>query len=239
MNQSLKNLAIKASINQDWTKAISLNTQLLEIEPSDIAALNRLGNAHMRLGDLKSAKETYLQVTKLDKYNPIAKKSLERLARLNTSSIKNHTGGSAKFSTSFIEEPGRTKSVNLIRAANQKDLVNLLIGTQVQLIPKKKRIYVETESQLYLGTLPDDIGMRLEKLLRLGCSYEAYIKTVNQKEITIFIRETCKSPQAKNTPSFVSGNSSNYTTLESKAVFVETVPIDVTPTGEDEAYADR
>ena len=54
----------------------------------------------------------------------------------------------------------------------------------------------------YIGSIPDDISFKLKKFIKGGNQYEAAIKNLGQKSVTIFIRETHRSARFKNTPTF-------------------------------------
>jgi tetratricopeptide (TPR) repeat protein len=230
----LPNEAVKAALNQDWPKAIELNLSILESNPEDIATLNRLGFAYMQIGNLNEAKNTYNQVLSLDKYNPIAIKSLEKTLQIK-STPKAHTGTTTRFFTSFLEEPGRTKSINLIRPASSSVLINLSAGVPVKLNAKKRRVGVENSAGQYIGCLPDDIGFRLCHLIKIGYKYEAFIKSANNKQVCVFIKETSRSNKYNNLPSFPINHNQNNSSLP-KPHPLDEIPIDTTPTGEEDAF---
>lgn len=223
------NQAIQAALNQNWDEAVEINQTLLAEKPNDVATLNRLAFAFRQLGQIKKAKLTYLKVLKLDHYNPIAKKSLEKLSQLKPLS---HKQENQKVITTFLEEPGKTKTVSLVRPAASEVIVNLLPGTQVNLVSKKRRVSVETNSRLYIGCLPDDLGFRLGKLIGLGYKYQTIIKTTDNKSVLIFIKEMERSKRGKNLPSFSSTPSSRFSPPQSQ--LLDEIPIDTTPTGEED-----
>lgn len=230
----LKNQAISAALSQNWEKAIELNQMILTNTPNEIAALNRLGFAQMRSGKISESKDTYNRVLEIDKFNPIAKKSLDRLANLKSSKKSSNSPSPTKMKTSFIEEPGRTKSVNLVRPAPGQTLSDLTVGLPVNLVSKKKRVCVETFDKDYVGTLPDDVGIRLHRLLKLGYLYEANIKKILDKKVSIFIKEVHRFDQARNVASFPSNlKASNHVSDSGRSLKdLESIPIDLTPTGE-------
>jgi tetratricopeptide (TPR) repeat protein len=228
--------AVNAALNQDWTRAVELNLQLLETQPKDIAALNRLAFAYWQQGNLSDAKTTYNQVLGLDRYNPIALKSLDKIGQVKANSpALNHN---IKFFTSFLEEPGKTKTVSLIRPAHPAILVNLSPGIPVSLNAKKRRVGVENQQGQYIGCLPDDIGFRLCHLIKLGYLYETFIKSSNGKQVVVFIKELSRSTKNNNLPSFpLNHNQSNSNNFMSLHPLDET-PIDTTPTGEEDMYSE-
>lgn len=230
----LTDKAIKTALNQDWQTAIEINQQILEQEPENVATLNRLGFAYRQLGDIKKAREAYAKVLQIDKYNPIANKCIDRLKQLKVSDISNNPKQVRSLPNSFLEEPGKTKTVSLTRPADNSILAQLDPGIPVQLVKKQKRITVTTLKNQYVGSLPDDIGFRLIKLLSVGYSYEAYIKSCINKSVSVFIKEKSKGG-GYSIPSFPPSGSI-YATTPLSQVIDEAAPIDMTPTGEEEEF---
>lgn len=230
----LKKQAIQAALDEDWQKAIQLNQQILSESPEDIATLNRIGFAQMRQGELKKAKEIYTQVLELDKFNPIAKKSLDRLKKLSSTSIKKGNGvAQPKTNKSFIEEPGKTKTIALVKPADGKTIASLHTGTVVQLTSKKRKVVVELTDGGYIGCLPDDISQRMSKLLKAGYTYSACIKSSDQKNVSVFIREESRGSSLKNIPTFVSSGA-GFQVAEIDKRLIDDIPVDTRETGEDD-----
>jgi tetratricopeptide (TPR) repeat protein len=192
--------AIQAALVGDWAKAIQINQELLSENPSDIDTLNRLAFAQASSGMSKDAKLTYQKVLDLDAKNPIATKNLKRL-----SSLGNATAPTA-MNNIFIEEPGKTKVVDLINLADSKVLIPLRFGEKLSLSVKRMKIFVSDRNKTYIGMLPDDLGKRLMLFIEGGNQYEAYVKTVDAHRVTVFIKETFRSPQFKNQQSFLTSN---------------------------------
>ncbi len=200
-NTNLFHQAISAALNQDWKKAIQCNLALLEDDPDNIEAHNRLAYAYLKNGNIEKAKSTYKKVLKIDKYNPIATKNLKWLSNLNRADIQKQV----TISTSpniFLEEPGKTKIVTLVNPAPNRILCNLASAQKVHLVPKKHSIEVRNDSETYLGALPDDLSFRLLKLITAGNIYDAYIKNVTNNSISIFIRELKRGKKYHLVPSF-------------------------------------
>lgn len=229
----LKKQAIQSALDHEWENAITLNNQLLEINPKDIATLNRLGFALTQTGSIAKAKSIYQNVLEIDKFNPIAQKCLKKLSNLKDSTVK-ATNGIIKMRASFIEEPGLTRTVSLVRPGDATTLSLISIGLPVILTAKKRRVIVETNAGEYIGCIPDDIGLRLEKLLKLGYKYDSFIKANQDKKVTIFIREISRSNKGNDLPSFPS---TGAIVIETDVAIhkhqLEESPIDTTPTGED------
>lgn len=197
---SLKNQAIQTALQGDWNNAISLNQQILQEEPENIDALNRLAFAHATLGNINDAKEFYQKVLQLDIQNPIATKNLKRLSSLNGVP---HAPIIYKMNNIFIEEPGKTKVIELLNIADQKATSHLHCGEELHLQVKRMKIFVLDNDKQYIGMLPDDTSKRLIEFIQGGNLYEAYVKTVDEHKVTAFVKETFRSPKFKNQQSFI------------------------------------
>lgn len=212
----LKAQAIQTALTGDWTTSITLNLELLEESPDDIDTLNRLAFAYSSSGNLKEAKNIYQRVLSLDTQNPIALRNLKRL---------NEGGGNknanivtpAHVSNLFIEEPGRTKVIELLNVADKKVITPLRSGETLNLVIKRMKIFVLDQNKQYIGMLPDDIGRRLIRFIDGGNTYEAYIKSVDGNKVTIFARETKRTTKFKDQPSFLSSDRIKLVVSNTKA----------------------
>ena len=194
--------AIKFCLEGNWGKAIEYNTLLINQDPQDINALNRLARSWANLGKVAKARIYYNQVLKYDKYNSIAIKNLGILKNKKTKK-------KITFSISenaFIEEPGKTKCVKLTKLASPSILLELNAGEKINIIPKKRLISVTNEKSVYLGSISDDLSRYLISFIKQGNEYEAFVKSVDKKQLEIFIRELKRVKSLQNTPTFPSGN---------------------------------
>jgi len=178
---TLNQQAISAALNQDWDEAIDANQTILGVESTNLSALNRLGRAYLETNQPKLARKAFNKVLSLDKHNPIATSNLARL-RLG---IKPASLQSANFS--YIEEPGKTKTVALYKLAPNSTLAKLASAQPVIFKVNKHSILVQATSRSFIGYLPDDLATHLIRLLKLGNKYEAAIKTVAKNKVEIFI----------------------------------------------------
>ncbi len=207
----LKIQAVQTALQGDWKAAILLNEMLLEEDPNDIDTLNRLAFAKASIGDLKEAKSIYQKVLLLDTNNPIALKNLQRLSG-SASSVQNHQ---PLVKNVFIEEPGKTKVVELVNTADKKVITPLRNGENLILHVKRMKIFVLDNQKQYIGMLPDDIGNRLIKFITGGNIYEAYVKTVHNNKVIIMLKEVKRASRFKNQPSFISLDKSKFS-IDSK-----------------------
>lgn len=207
-NSSLHRLAIIAALRCDWNQALHFNKKIIKSDPDNVDCLNRLGKAYLELGRLTLAKKALEHSLELDPYNTIAQKNLKKVATFK----KN---GQAKFDSGsdgqnnlvsadlFLEEPGTTRLVNLIKVAEPSKLMTLSPGQIAKLLIKVRRIYVVDTNNQYLGALPDDTGFHLRKLITGGNKYLAIVKSVKPNGLVILIREIFRSKKFKNQASFL------------------------------------
>lgn len=200
---SLKTQAIQTALTGDWNNAIRCNEELLAENPSDIDTLNRLAYAYMSSGNSKRSKEICEQVLSLDKQNPIAMRNLKRISEIKTNDgSTNHS--TIQINNLFIEEPGKTRVIELINPADKKVLSVLRSGEELELTIKRMKIFVHGPQKQFIGMLPDDIGNRLIKFINGGNAYDAYLRTSQGGKAVIFVREIKKAKKFKDQASFVS-----------------------------------
>lgn len=202
---ALKNQAIKTALNGDWNNAIELNRMLLEQNPEDIDALNRLALAYTITGDHKNAKSSYQKVFELDPLNTIAIKNLKRL---NEKSENGFSTTAIHLNCNFLEETGKTKVVDLINIAQPTVIQTLRTGQNVDLCIKRSKIFVLEGGKQYVGVLPDDIGRRLIKFIKSGNKYDAYVKSSSLNKVQVFVKEVKRASRFKNQPSFITKSES-------------------------------
>lgn len=192
----LQVLAIAAAKAGNWEEAVTLNTDILNQEPQDVNALNRLGLAYLQTGDMKAAKQRFQEALAVDKNNPIARKQLEKIK-------SNISPASPSFNkTYFIEEPGKTKIVELHRLSGKQVLDQLAVGQSCALKLKNRYISVETEDGKYIGALPEDISFRLTKLIQTGNTYYCSVHSCSNNQATVYLKEISRSKQNTDIHSF-------------------------------------
>jgi len=202
MSLLLKNQAIQTALLGDWKKAIEINKDLLEEDPKDIDALNRLALALTILGKTTTAKATYQKVLDIDPLNPIALRNAKQLK--GAKAKKGDTNGvNIQINNKFIEETGKTKVLELLNIAPANIISTLRTGELINLEIKRLKIFVIKGEKQYIGMLPDDVGKRLITFIKSGNKYEAFIKGANSHKVTIFIKETKRSTKYKSQPSFL------------------------------------
>lgn len=201
MNNNLAQKAISKALAGEWKEAISLNKNILEENPDDTDALNRLARAYAETGELTKARKLSKKVLKKDPFNSIAEKSLKKWKGLKKGDTKKSKPSSPR---SFLEEPGKTKMVSLLHLGDPKLIASLDSGDEVEMKTKSHRISIVTSDGKYIGRLADDLSARLKKLMKYGNEYKVFIKSINEEEVKVFIRETKRAKKLEDIPSFSS-----------------------------------
>ena len=219
----LKQQAIKAAKEQNWEKALEINLEILEKNKKDLEALNRLGLAYIQLKQTSKARAIFKKVIAIDKPNIIANKHLRKLNN-------NQATPSINFSENcyFIEEPGKTKIIELRRLAGKQVLSGLCIGQPCNLTLKNRYISISTDSGKHIGSLPEDISFRLIKLINRGNKYDCSIHSCNGKKCCIHIKEVKTSKKNSHLQSFPTTKSAmaNLAHLGDDIVMEKFIPVE-------------
>jgi tetratricopeptide (TPR) repeat protein len=199
MEISLAQKAVNLALLRKWEEAIEVNLEILKETPEDVDALNRLARAYSELGEITKARATAHSVLKIDPVNPIAQKSIERWKSITKVKKDN---GKAYSVDAFLEEPGKTKLVTLVHTGDQSIFANLNPGEEVKLVPFAHRVSVIAYDGRYIGRLSDDLASRFRTLIKSGNKYQTLIKSVEPKNVSVFIRELERGEGSKDIASF-------------------------------------
>lgn len=199
MDTPAAKLAVEFALSGKWNEAVDANLQIIKENKNDTEALCRLARAYFELGKISKAKETTKKVLEIDPGNQIAAKFSEKLKV-----VKSGDGAPSPTvcNESFLEEPGVTKLINLLNLGNLDNVISLDPGEEVKLAAYAHRVSVVSMKGEYIGRLPDDIAARLKLLIKKGCKYQVLIKSVQPKEIVVFVREIEKGKGLTGSPSF-------------------------------------
>jgi hypothetical protein len=121
-----------------------------------------------------------------------------------SSTMKSSMTSTTLVSNLFIEEPGKTKVIELVNVADKKVIAPLRSGETLLLGVKRMKIFLNDQDKQYIGMLPDDVGTRLIRFIEGGNTYDSYVKSVENNKVTVFIREVKRVTKFKNQPSFLS-----------------------------------
>lgn len=206
-SSNLQKIAIDAALDSRWEEALKINRQIIKSEPQNVDALNRQARCFMELGKSNLAKKYYLETLKFDPYNPIALKNLKIIKAYKGIGDHHLVDSQTKIAPDlFLQEPGKTKIVTLLKVAEPKILSQTFCGMAVSIVVKNKKIIVTDQNNDYLGVLPDDICHHLIRLIKGGNKYNIIIKSIKVNGLSVLIRETYRSKRFKNQSSFLDGN---------------------------------
>jgi tetratricopeptide (TPR) repeat protein len=199
MDTSTAQIAINLALAGKWEEALKANHEIVLTNPEDTDALNRLARACSELGKFSEAHNYTKKVLKIDPVNPIALKCIGK-----RKSGKADSGNSSKVASTenFLEEPGKTKLVTLLNLGDNIIFTNLDPGEEVRLFCHAHKVSINNLDGKYIGCLPDDLAARLRNLMKSGNKYQVLAKSIDKKEIKVFIRELERGPKVENIPSF-------------------------------------
>jgi tetratricopeptide (TPR) repeat protein len=180
--------AIALAMQGRWREAVAANEEIIASFPGDVDAYNRMGRAHIELGDYARAKEAYTRAMELDPYNIIAQKNLQRLAYLGEGAGEEDDSDRVE-PQHFIEETGKTGVVALHRLAPKGVLAKMVAGDRVYLKVDGAGLNVENGRGEYVGQVEPKHGQRLIKMMGGGNRYSAAIVSIGEERVTVIIRE--------------------------------------------------
>ena len=199
----LEQKAIDAAIAYQWTEAIKLNKKILLENKKNLSALLRLAFAYLQTDNLVKAKKIYRQVLKIQPINSIAKENLERIKILQSKKIKKNKKDKILFNPDlFLETIGKTKTVKLVNLGQKNILAQLMVGQEVVMKTKKRKVEIRTKDGEYIGSLPDDLSKRLRLFLKAKSQYSVFIKENSLNNLIVFIREDKKGRKVASFTSF-------------------------------------
>lgn len=193
--------AIALAMKGRWREAVAANEDIITSFPGDVDAYNRLGRAHIELGEYALAKEAYARTIELDPYNIIAQKNLQRLSYLGEGAGEEDDSDRVE-PQHFIEETGKTGVVALYRLAPLAVLAKMGAGDRVYLKADGAGLNVENGRGEYVGQVEPKHGQRLIKLMAGGNRYSAAIVSINEERVAVIIREIHQAPSQAGQLSF-------------------------------------
>lgn len=196
--------AIDLAMQGRWREAIAANRVILEDFPNDVEAWNRLGRAHMELGEYQPSREAYRRTAELDPFNTIAKKNLQRLNYLGEAKVTAESSARKVEPHRFIEDIGKAGVVNLYHLAPTQVRARLVAGDEVFLKRDGTRLIIEDEFGQYVGHVEPRHGQRLIKLMEGGNKYSVAVVSSTEEAMTVIIREVYQDPNQMGKLSFPS-----------------------------------
>jgi tetratricopeptide (TPR) repeat protein len=187
--------AVQAALEADWTRAVELNTKILEANAEDLEARNRLGRALLETGKLEEARVAYADVVKAEPNNPIALRNVARLTILLEHKTKTNPTKSKTQPRLFIEDMGKTGILRLINPAPAHVVAKYSPGAEAELRERDGLIAVHARDGELLGFLEPKVGRRLLDLINTGNQYVVAVVSNDQQNPRVAIRETLQSPE--------------------------------------------
>ena len=202
--QERTRVAIALAMKNRWPEAVAINRSLIEDFPGDLESYNRMGRALTELGRIDEAREAFRRVLEVSPHNTIARKNLGRLDQLGDN-LPRQQPTHRRATQAFIGESGKTLVTSLVNVAPPKSLARLTPGDDVNLELAGRRLNVREEaSGEELGQVESKTASRLKRLMSGGNRYAATVKSVDDRTVTIIIREVYKHPSQARIVSFPS-----------------------------------
>src|SRR5712691_9658792 len=200
--RALSDQAVAAALDADWTRAVDLNTKILEAAPDDVDAHNRLGRALIEQGKLEEAKASFAEVLKAEPYNSSAIRGTQRTTALLEHKSKSVTTTTRTQPRLFIEDMGKTGILRLINPAPAYILARYSPGSECELREQEGLLAVHASDGELLGFLEPKVGRRLLDLIRTGNQYVAAIVSNDPANARVAIREVFSSAENASRISF-------------------------------------
>jgi hypothetical protein len=200
--------AIALAMQNRWSEAVAANTSILNDFPDDIEAYNRLGKALTELGRHRDARTAFERALEVSPHNTIAKKNLDRLARLGDDAPQASVMSTEPHA--FIEESGKAGVTSLINLASPEVLLKMSPGYPVVPQVEGRTLKIADTSGEYLGQIEPRLASRLVRLIKGGNRYDATVTSVGEQELTIIVREVYQHQSQAETVSFPSKGGSDY-----------------------------
>ena len=186
----LSQLAVKASLEGKWKDAVELNSQILEIDPHDLSARNRLGRAYLQMSEFLKAKKCFEEVLELDPINSTAKKNILMAKSKKKESVQN-----PNVERSLIKEPGTTTEEYINITAKRITSDSLKPGEALYLRVDKKttnifKLDLKQKPEILLGKIEGPVATRLSRAKNLGAYLIAHFISGKGKTAKIMIRST-------------------------------------------------
>ena len=201
--EQLRERAIEHAVAGNWARAVEVNQELLAIRPSDVGALNRLGNALLEMGDSKEAARSYQAALAADPHNRIAARNLARLQDEGTApNPRTRSTPSAAMERAMGTARGTSLVTMLVRCGPVEVLRAVPEGERLKIAPSPGGIRVSTPSGDYLGTIAPRLSARLARLIVGGNRYAVTAASVVNDALAVHIQETHRSPEQAHIASF-------------------------------------
>lgn len=205
LRRRLQEHAIDLAINHHWEEAIDINTKMLRLG-EDPETYNRLGKAHLELGNYRAAHDSYQETLRLNPTNSIARRNLARLEALLERGIEQvsviRSNRQQVDLRLFITETGKTAITTLIDVPRSPVVDSLVTGEKMELQLTETSVIVTDADGHVIGRIEPKLSQRLAELIRGGNRYIVAVAHVDARQLRILIRETYQDPTQRGRISF-------------------------------------
>lgn len=202
--------AIELATKGRWADALEVNRQILDIDPSDCGAWNRMGKALVQLGRYSGAREAFAETLKLDRSNSIARKNLEKLEGLAEGGVETSAATAEVSLQQFIEDTGKSAVTLLVSLGERETVKRLVSGQPIELRMGDCKLFVYTSNGEYVGQVEAKLAVRLAELVRGGNRYEGHVTSAREDEVKVMLREALVSPSQVGKRSFPSKSADGF-----------------------------
>ena len=207
---ALARSAIEMATKGRWTDALDLNRQILERDPADCAAWNRMAKALVQLGRYSGARDAFAETLRLDPANGIARKNLEKLEGLSEDGPVCQAVTAEMSPQQFIEDTGKSSVTDLVKLGDPETLKRLVSGQSVELRIQDGKLSVDTLNGDYIGQVEPKLAFRLSELVRGGNKYQGAITSAREGHVKVMLRETLVAPDQVGKRSFPSKSADGF-----------------------------
>jgi len=196
--------ALQAALDGNWEMAIALNQLLIERNPNDAEAYNRVGRAKLALGKVNGARQAYTQALKADPANLIARRNLQRLDQLKDRKLEGTALGAHPMPRTkvFIEEVGKTWVDELVNVEAIQMLAEVFPGEALVLSNVDGRLVVSREDGTRLGEVESKTAERMLSLISSGYRFEVFSLGISGQSLRVILREVYRDPSMSGAVSF-------------------------------------
>lgn len=196
--------ALQAALDGNWEVAIALNQLLIERNPNDAEAYNRVGRAKLALGKVSGARQAYTQALKADPANLIARRNLQRLDQLKDRKLEGTALGAHPMPRTkvFIEEVGKTWVDELVNVEAIQMLAEVFPGEALVLSNVDGRLVVSREDGTRLGEVESKTAERMLSLISSGYRFEVFSLGISGQSLRVILREVYRDPSMSGAVSF-------------------------------------
>lgn len=197
--------AIDLAMLGEWEEAAQINREILDLSPTNVEAMNRLGKALTELGRKEQARDVFLSALVLHPSNPIALKNVARLRaeaeseQAEASRPPFARGQGVRASGRLIAESTKSAEVALLPAGAQASAAP---GAPVTLGFRGAMVVVSDEYGSCLGILPPSLSRRLSALINGGNRYDGVVVSGGEGAVRVLLREARQHPSQRGKASF-------------------------------------